>query len=69
MNTNVAQLLLVLTAGIGGTAAAQATLRRRDRRGPRPRPLRLGEHIMRSHEQEHHASSPPAESAARTTGG
>ncbi|SDD43772.1 hypothetical protein [Rhodococcus tukisamuensis] len=43
MNTNVAQLLLVLTAGIGGTAALQAALRRPDRRDPRRRSFCTGE--------------------------
>ncbi|WP_172936765.1 hypothetical protein [Rhodococcus sp. MS16] len=42
MNTNVIELLLVLAAGIGGTAALQAGLRRRDRRSSR-----LGTQLMR----------------------
>jgi hypothetical protein len=45
MNTNVAELLLVLTAGIGGTAAIQAVLRHRRS----SRSLRLGTHLMRPH--------------------
>lgn len=43
MNTNVIELLLVLAAGIGGTAALQATFRRRDGR----RSSRLGTELMR----------------------
>jgi hypothetical protein len=35
MNTNVIELLLVLAAGIGGTAALHAGLRRRGRRSSR----------------------------------
>ncbi|WP_175393677.1 hypothetical protein [Rhodococcus globerulus] len=44
MNTNVIELLLVLAAGIGGTAALQAVLRGRGRRS-----FRLGAHLMRPH--------------------
>ncbi|OYD60936.1 hypothetical protein [Rhodococcus sp. OK302] len=46
MNANVAELLLVLAAGIGGTAALQAVLRRRGSR----RSFRLGAHLMQPHE-------------------
>ncbi|WP_172937492.1 hypothetical protein [Rhodococcus sp. MS16] len=45
MNINVIELLLVLAAGIGGTAALQAALRRRESR----RSSRLGAELMRPH--------------------
>ncbi|OYD61370.1 hypothetical protein [Rhodococcus sp. OK302] len=45
MNANVTQLLLVLTVGIGGTAALQAALRRRGSQASR-----LGVHLMRPDE-------------------
>ncbi|MFC7446513.1 hypothetical protein [Rhodococcus daqingensis] len=44
MNSNVAQLLLLLAAGIGGTSALQAALRRHS--GDR-RSFRVGRHLMR----------------------
>jgi NAD(P)H-dependent flavin oxidoreductase YrpB (nitropropane dioxygenase family) len=43
MNTNVAQLLLILAGGIGDAAVLQAALRRR---GPSRRSFALGAHIM-----------------------
>lgn len=46
MNATVAQLLLVLASGIGGTVALQ-TVQRRDRSGPRRRSARLGARLMR----------------------
>ena len=46
MNANVAQLLLVLTAGIGGILALQARLRRSDARSRDRRSVRLGGRVM-----------------------
>lgn len=49
MNTNVAELLLVLTAGIGGTVALRTALRRAGGHDPRRRSFRLGAQLMRPH--------------------
>ncbi|WP_345342625.1 hypothetical protein [Rhodococcus olei] len=50
MNSNVAQLLAVLAAGIGGTAMLQGAFRQAPGgRGPRRRSFRAGEHLLYPH--------------------